>query len=166
MNKQVAIGILTVAIITIGIAGFAFSKGFGQSQNMTPSINKVVEVQPTITEVTTKDMSLTSTPASPSIRSYKDGMYTVSGAYESPAGIEDMSVSITIKAGKIETTEITPKANDSKSLRYQEAFVGAYKPLIIGKSIDDARLDTVSGASLTTIGFNDAIDKIKAQAKG
>ncbi|MEI6533261.1 MAG: FMN-binding protein [Candidatus Roizmanbacteria bacterium] len=165
MNKQVAIGILSFAIISVVVVGFYFSKGFSQSQEATPSKTVVVEVQPTNTEVPNQVIPSSNVPPQPA-SAYKDGTYVVSGLYTAPSGPEDMSVSVILKSGKIESTDITPKATDKKSLRYQQVFSESYKSLVIGKSLDEVKLDAISGASLTTIGFNDAIDKIKVQAKG
>jgi hypothetical protein len=45
-------------------------------------------------------------------------------------------------------------------------FAGAdYKQYVVGKKIDEVQLTKVSGSSLTPQGFNDALAKIKAEAK-
>jgi hypothetical protein len=56
-------------------------------------------------------------------------------------------------------------ANDSDARDFQSQFIGGYKKLVVGKKIDSIRLSHVSGSSLTSQGFNDAIGQIKSQAK-
>lgn len=51
------------------------------------------------------------------------------------------------------------------SARFQDLFAQNYKPLVIGKNIDEVQLGKVSGSSLTPMGFNDALAKIKTQAQ-
>jgi hypothetical protein len=38
--------------------------------------------------------------------------------------------------------------------------------MVVGKNIDEVNLGKVSGSSLTPIGFNNAIEDIRSQAKG
>ena len=44
-------------------------------------------------------------------------------------------------------------------------FASGFKALVVGKKITDVNLDKVSGSSLTSGGWNEAITKIEAQAK-
>jgi uncharacterized protein with FMN-binding domain len=113
---------------------------------------------------------MTSQSASPSAAitqasTYQDGTYTVEGDYVSPGGAEQLGVSVTLKNGVITESVVTPKAERPMSVHFQGIFVENYKPLVIGKSIDEVKLDKVSGSSLAPKGFNDAIEKIKAEAK-
>lgn len=56
-------------------------------------------------------------------------------------------------------------ANDRTSERYEQKFIGGYAALIVGKNIDTVQLSYVSGSSLTSGGFNDALAKIKVSAR-
>ncbi len=96
---------------------------------------------------------------------YKDGTYTVVGDYISPGGAEQIGVTATLKNGILTDVEAEPKAQRPTSVKYQGIFKDNFKPLVVGKNIDEVRLDKVSGSSLTPKGFNDALEKIKAQAK-
>lgn len=101
------------------------------------------------------------TPAHP----YKDGVYSVTASYDSPGGMDNLGVSLTLKNGIVTDANVTNMANDRTSSRYQDKFISGYKQYVIGKSIDSIHLDAVSGSSLTPIGFNSALDQIKAKAQ-
>lgn len=96
---------------------------------------------------------------------YKNGVYTATGKYDSPAGLESIGVSITIDNGVITSSSVTANATNNRSYRYQQAFIDGYKKLVVGKNIDTISLDRVSGSSLTPAGFNNALDQIKQQAQ-
>jgi len=52
------------------------------------------------------------------------------------------------------------------SARFQKIFTDNYKPMVIGKSLDEVcTLGKVSGSSLTPMGFDAACVKIQAEAK-
>ncbi|KXK09170.1 MAG: hypothetical protein UZ21_OP11001000228 [Microgenomates bacterium OLB22] len=46
----------------------------------------------------------------------------------------------------------------------QGLFAEGYKTQVVGKSIDELKLDVVNGSSLTPKGFEDALQKIKTEA--
>lgn len=96
---------------------------------------------------------------------YKDGQYEAIGQYISPGGAEEIDVKITIQNGLIVDSTVTPKATREASAEMQSDFVDHYKPLVVGKNIDTVKLTKVSGSSLTPNGFNDALEKIKQQAR-
>lgn len=138
-------GLLAIALIVIvGFGIFTFAGNGKKEMKPTPSTepkNMMVQV------------------------SYKDGMYTQEGDYTSPGGPEQIEVKLTLKNGIVEQAEVTPKAVLPKSKFMQGVFVENYKSLVVGKNIKDLRLDKVAGSSLTPKGFNDAVEKIKAEAK-
>lgn len=96
---------------------------------------------------------------------YKDGDYSVVGTYNSPAGAETMGVSLTLKDNIITAVTIEPKANAPISKKFQETVADSIKPFVVGKRIDAVKLSKISGSSLTPKGFNDALEKVKVQAK-
>ena len=85
--------------------------------------------------------------------------------YKSPAGTEEIGVTITLKNDIITDVGVEPKATARRSVEMQQDFAANYKPMVVGKNIASVKLGKVSGASLTPMGFNDAIAKIEAQAK-
>lgn len=96
---------------------------------------------------------------------YKDGTYTVVGNYESPAGPEAINVTVTLAGDTVTEVEYVGTAEHMRSKREQANFGEGYRPMVVGKKIDDIQLVAVSGASLTTNGFMDALAKVKAEAK-
>jgi uncharacterized protein with FMN-binding domain len=115
---------------------------------------------------TTKDTTSTNTATSTATTtSFKNGRYSATGSYESPGGEESISIQVTLNNGIITATSATPGTQDSESAEYQAMFISGYKSQVIGKNIADITLSRVSGSSLTSQGFNDAISKIEDQAK-
>lgn len=104
-------------------------------------------------------------PTNTTSNSYKNGTYSAVGTYDSPAGIDTMDVSLTLNEGIVTAVTITPKGIVPASKRWFEKFNAGVSPFVIGKKINELNLTQVSGASLTPIGFNDALEKIKIQAK-
>lgn len=114
---------------------------------------------------TATETTQTTTPASTKQTSYKDGTYTQDGDYVSPGGPEQLGVTITLKNDVITDANVESKATLPNSIKFQGLFISGYKPLVIGKNINEVMLTKVSGSSLAPKGFNDAIEKIKTQAK-
>ncbi|MEN9614362.1 MAG: hypothetical protein RLZZ347_669 [Candidatus Parcubacteria bacterium] len=96
---------------------------------------------------------------------YKDGTYSATGSYMSPGGGDTVSVTVTLAKDIVVDSEVVSGANDRTSERYQNRFISGYKQYVIGKKLADLHLTKVSGASLTPIGFNDALAQIKARAQ-
>jgi hypothetical protein len=109
----------------------------------------------------------TSTPIAPSENTlvYKNGTYTATGNYVSPGGSETINITLVIENDMVVDATAVPQATRPISVTMQNAFSSNFKALIVGKKVDEVSLDKVSGSSLTPKGFNDAIIKIKAQAK-
>ena len=101
----------------------------------------------------------------PVASAYKNGTYSATGSYMSPGGYDQLGVSVTLQNDIITAATVTNMAGDGRSSRYQNAFIGGFKPYVIGQNIASVNLTYVSGASLTPQGFNDAIQQIMTQAK-
>ncbi|WP_329577469.1 hypothetical protein [Streptomyces sp. NBC_01361] len=93
---------------------------------------------------------------------YEDGEYSVDGEYGTRGS--SIGVSLTLQNGEISAVDVTPHATDETSLGLQRRFAEAIPALVVGKDIDDVDLDRVAGNSHTPDGFNDALEKIKAEA--
>ncbi len=96
---------------------------------------------------------------------YKDGSYTTTVVYDSPAGGQAITVHITLKGDIVTATSTQAGATDGDSREYQDSFIAGYKQLVVGRRITGIHLSRVSGASLTSQGFNDALRKIETEAK-
>lgn len=113
---------------------------------------------PLSTAVTTHD-------AAASGATYADGSYEATGRYQSPAGQEQIDVQLTLSGGTVTSVTVTPQATDPEALQFEQLFAGGISDAAVGKSIDTLRVDRVAGSSLTSGGFNAALDDIKQQAK-
>lgn len=71
---------------------------------------------------------------------------------------------MTLEDGVITAVEVTPTATIVTSRDFQERFAEAVPDEVVGRPIDEVELDYLAGSSGTTLGFNDALEKIKAQA--
>ena len=96
---------------------------------------------------------------------YKDGAYSATGSYVSPAGEESIVVDLTIKGDTVSDVTVTSQATRRESKEWQGKFISGVKAQIVGKKINEIALTKVSGSSLTPKGFMDALAKIKVQAK-
>ena len=104
-------------------------------------------------------------PAVPSNATYKDGQYTASASYEAPGETESITISVTLTANIITGTSAKSGSNSPVSSLYQQQFIAGYKQQIVGKNINSVKLSRISGSSLTSQGFNEALTQIKKQAQ-
>ena len=111
---------------------------------------------------TTQDMVQTQNTASAT--RLKDGDYTSSGSYRTPGGTESIGLTVTLENNIIKDVILEQRASGGDTEVYQSKFASGYRPLVIGKNIDEVELSRVAGSSLTSNGFNDALDKIKQDA--
>lgn len=96
--------------------------------------------------------------------SYTDGTYTAEGSYISPAGEESVKVELTLAGDVVTAVTVTPEADDPTATSYQQKFASGISDEIVGKDIDTLDVSRVSGSSLTSGGFNQALATIKADA--
>ena len=97
--------------------------------------------------------------------SYADGSYTADGSYVAPSGQESISVEITLKDGSVTEVTVTPHATDgTRQGGFQRQFADGIAGEVVGKSIDELNVSRVAGSSLTSGGFNAALDEIKQEA--
>ena len=165
MNKGKKMLISTVAVVVVAGVIFILAVEPGSKVNSGVQVkdSNPVSVPTSGTNPVPIDIPGSTNTTSKTSR-YKNGTYSLTTSYESPAGAENMGVSITLKNDIVVDSSFTPMANDGRSSRYQQGFASGYKSYVVGKNIDSINLDAVSGASLTSAGFNDALLQIKAKA--
>ncbi|WP_402845507.1 FMN-binding protein [Microbacterium sp. GXS0129] len=97
---------------------------------------------------------------------YVAGTYEGDGSYSNPHGnIEKVHVSMTITAdGTVESVDVTGTTDGAESAQYQSLFIGGISDEVVGKKIDELNVTVVSGSSLTSGGFMQAVDAIEAEA--
>lgn len=152
MNKAI-IPTVIVALIVFAAIGFYLAQSNNPSTLQVE--NQTVTTQPSVTPVASVITE----------SSYKDGTYSVTGNYVSPGGPRELNVTLTLADGVITNAETVGTATDATSKRFQGEFVNNFKPLVVGKNIDEVLLEKVAGSSLSPKGFNDAVEKIKTEAQ-
>lgn len=95
---------------------------------------------------------------------YKDGTYSADGTYKSPNGTETVGVQLTLANGTVSAVEITEHPSNPNTRKFQGQFAGGIAAQVVGKSLDEIKVSKVAGSSLTSGGFNQAIEEIKSQA--
>ena len=90
--------------------------------------------------------------------------YTTTVEYDVPEGTESNSFSLVIKDGIISSIEVGITTNSKASLKYQQDFAKNIDSLVVGQKISELKtIDRVSGASVTTTAFNDALLRLQQQ---
>ena len=97
---------------------------------------------------------------------YEDGTYTAEGTYSTPESVETITVTVTLESDIITAVEVTGNPSKPESKVYQGKFIGGISEEVVGKDIDEISVSRVAGSSLTSSGFNAAIETIKDDAAG
>lgn len=155
-NKRTATTIIILIATTLLIGGVVFV-----SQQNGPQVN----TEKTSTTKTEKPPEIHTDKQVDFASRYRAGDYNATGKYQSPGGAQEIKIRITLSSdGSITDTsaEGDDKSTDSKF--YQSSFIANYKEKVIGKGIDEVKLDRVGASSLTADGFRNALEDIKVQA--
>lgn len=166
-NSTVVGSIIVVAVLLIGAGVWNYSaKSAVATNNASPTVATADSgtTAPLVTDTpATTPADVKGSPVSALL--YKDGSYNAVGEYNSPGGAESIEVALVLKGDEVVDATVVSGAKRSQSVRFQTLFIENFKPFVIGKNIDEITLSKVSGSSLTPKGFNDALAKIKAEAK-
>lgn len=97
--------------------------------------------------------------------SYAAGDYTATGTYTTPGGEEQIGVSLTLDAdGTISALSVEVMGVNPNSKQFQGQFAGGIADVAVGQNIAELSVDKVAGSSLSSGGFNAAIDAIEGEA--
>lgn len=96
---------------------------------------------------------------------YVDGTYQAQGGYQSPGGPEIIELTLTIANNSITDIVVTPRSESGTSQRYQSQFASGVAAETVGKPVNEISVTRISGSSLTSGGFTEALNAIKADAK-
>ncbi len=171
MNKQNLVSSFIIILLVSGIAGGTI--WLNQDQPETSQVNSSTTQSAQPTSSSSSDVSdspsITSTEsptqAENSDGQYQDGKYQAVGRYASPGGTESIQVELTLDNDVVTQASINSQAENQSSKQYQQYFINGYKKFVVGKNIDQIKVTRVSGSSLTSMGFNQALATIKSQAK-
>jgi uncharacterized protein with FMN-binding domain len=153
--------------IYVGIAGLSIA---GTAAGCAPSTQAPATQAPATQEggqASTGSPSPTSSSAiaTTGATTYKDGTYNADGTYTSPNGQETVGVELTLAADKVSAVNITVHPSNPNTKKFQGEFASGIAAQIVGKDVDELKVSKVAGSSLTSGGFNDALEQIKSQAK-
>lgn len=95
---------------------------------------------------------------------YENGTYTADGAYQTPETVEQISVTLTLDAGVVTEVSVTGDPQARETEQYQGEFIDGIAEEVVGVAIDELDVSRVAGSSLTSGGFNSAVEDIKSQA--
>ncbi|PWC07381.1 FMN-binding protein [Mycetocola zhujimingii] len=105
------------------------------------------------------------TPSAPeSGAEYTDGEYTATGDYTSPGGEETVTVTLSLEDSVVTALDVTGSGNTPNGKKFQGEFIDNISDIVVGQRIDELKVSKVAGSSLTSGGFNAAIDEIKGDA--
>lgn len=161
-----AIILAIIAVVIVAIVVFAANKSTSEvalNDQVAPVILDTTAI--VVNEAAAAPVTEPAPTTTTQVIAYKDGTYTAEGDYTSPAGAEAINVTLTVKDGVVIESVVTAEATNNISKMKQADFIANYQTLVVGKNIADLKLGKVSGASLTPVGFNDAVAKIVAEAK-
>ena len=157
-HRKAIITFLAVVIIAVIVVAAVAASPKKNSSDVSSSSS-------TSPAATTSGSSPSTSTTNSSDTSFKDGSYTATGSYESPGGNESITVHVTLQNDVITATSANSGAQDPEASEYQGMFISGYKSLVVGKDISSVQLSRVSGSSLTSQGFNEAISQIENQAR-
>jgi uncharacterized protein with FMN-binding domain len=148
--------------VFVGIAGLSLA---GTVAGCAPSAQ-----QPAAQETQSPESSATTAPSASSTAlassgaGYKDGTYKADGTYKSPNGTETVGVQLTLANGTVSAVDITEHPSNPNTRKFQGQFASGIAEQVVGKSLDEIKVSKVAGSSLTSGGFNQAVEEIKTQA--
>jgi uncharacterized protein with FMN-binding domain len=148
-----AIALIAVAIIMV------YSSKKTTPETSSSTATPAASMAPAMTSPTTTESEAVSSG------SYKDGVYEADGTYLTPGGEQRITIAVTLKDNVVTDSTFTSHAEGPASVRFQGEFGDNYKPMVVGKNVNELQLTKVSGSSLTPQGFMNALEKIKAEAQ-
>ncbi|MBL8159704.1 FMN-binding protein [Candidatus Saccharibacteria bacterium] len=160
-SRQVTLSAAIIVIIALVIAGVLANSNKPAQQSSTET-QQTTSSTPGVTKTAEPTGEAAAVPNGP----YKGGTYRAQGVYTSPGGETRINITLTIDgSGKVVNTKAESASDNPTSRRYQTKFIRNYTELVVGKNVNEIKLTTVSGSSLTSRGFQDALQKIKTEAK-
>ena len=151
--RPIRVGVAAASVL--GIVTLAGCAGTAEAEPATKAATP---------KATQSDSASATAPAGASGSAYADGTYTADGSYQTPESVEKISVTVTLQDDVITAVSVSGNPQKRESEEYQSKFIGGISSEVVGKSIDEISVSRVAGSSLTSGGFNQAIETIKAEA--
>jgi uncharacterized protein with FMN-binding domain len=144
-----------LAGVSITLAGCAAGAEAEPSPTATTEATETAEAAPeTVPEAT----------AETEAGVYADGTYTSSGSYQTPNGTESVEVTVTVDDDTVTAVTVVGSASGGESAQYQGMFIDGISAAVVGQPLEGLSVSRVSGSSLTSGGFNAALEQIRAAA--
>jgi uncharacterized protein with FMN-binding domain len=140
----------------LGVAGLLVLAGCSSPADSGESSNGA--------ETGTDDSTASESSGGDATATYADGTYTADGSYQTPETVEKITVTLTLAEGVVTDVEVTGDPQAPETEQYQGQFIDGIGEVVEGKSLDELNVSRVAGSSLTSGGFNDAVESIKEQA--
>ncbi|TAL14092.1 calcium-binding protein [Patescibacteria group bacterium] len=165
-TKTKIIGLIVIVLVTtVGTAG-AVAYNARSNQQIAASASQPNVVSTTSSSQTTTSATSPTPTTSSTANTYKDGTYTANGSFYTPDGTEQIGVKLTLASDKITAVSIDSSSIYSgTSVEYTNRFSDGISSAVVGKNIADVQVYRISGASLTPMGFNNALTTIENEAK-
>ena len=154
-NKTKLIGLIVIALLAVAGTGTVIMLNNQPNTTDTAATADAQDSNATTNSKTTAQQTTNAT--------YTDGTYNADGSYRSPGGTQTVKVKVTLANNTITAVEVTGDGN-GESAQYQSMFEEGISDVVVGKNIDEIQVSRVSGSSLTSTGFNNAIETIKKDA--
>ncbi|MCS5722757.1 hypothetical protein N1028_14095 [Herbiconiux sp. CPCC 203407] len=161
-HKKIALASMTGLSIGVALAGCATDTTASTADSDSAPTSAATSA-PSTPAGTPAPTGASDAPAEAS-GAYTDGTYEATGSYTSPNGQEEVDVSITLESDIITAVTVTPEATNPNSVNYQNQFADGIAAVVVGQSIDEIEVSRVAGSSLTSGGFNEAVETIKSEA--
>jgi hypothetical protein len=149
-----------IGVAAVGIAGALALAGCTAADTTAEADTDTTTPEPAASTAPDSGASGDSTGDS----AYVDGTYTADGSYATPESVETITVTVTLADDVVTAVEVTGDPQKSESEQYQGQFIGGIADVVVGQDIDTLSVSRVAGSSLTSGGFNQAIDAIKSEA--
>ncbi|MFJ4038121.1 hypothetical protein ACIPVB_08530 [Microbacterium sp. NPDC090007] len=144
----------------LGVAGIATLAGCAGG-----ATDAAAPVESAAAPAATSEPSSSADAGASAAGTYKDGQYEATGQYATPESVETVDVTLTIAGDTVTAVEVTGDPQAAESRRYQSEFIGGIQDEVVGKKLDEISVSKVAGSSLTSGGFNKAVDAIKTEAR-
>ena len=155
MKDNTALKAIIVVVVLAGLVGGTIALTRDDSP----------DTQPAITSTNQTDTPQQTRPSETNTSEYVDGTYSATGTYTTPGGPEDITVTVTLEDDLISSVNVQKEASSPTSSDFQESFAEGIASLVTGVDIDEADVDLVAGSSLTSRGFNEALEQIRQEAQ-
>ena len=151
--------------VRIGVAALGVAGAFALAGcSATPTADSAATSDPTTAPDSTTTPPASESDSASGSSTYADGTYTAEGSYATPESVETIVVTVTLQDDIITEVSVSGDPQKRESEEYQSRFIGGIADVVVGQDIDQISVSRVAGSSLTSGGFNQAIDTIKSEA--